>query len=57
MRGLNATNLSLAVDVARIPEEIRGYGHVKEKHLATVRPKWNGLMAQWRSMVGAKQAA
>jgi indolepyruvate ferredoxin oxidoreductase len=57
LRGLNATNLSLAVDVARIPEEIRGYGHVKEKHLATARPKWNGLMAQWRSGVGAKQAA
>ena len=25
---------SVAVAIARIPEEIRGYGHVKERHLA-----------------------
>ena len=26
--------LTLTVAIARIPEEIRGYGHVKERHLA-----------------------
>ena len=26
--------LTLKVAIARIPEEIRGYGHVKERHLA-----------------------
>ena len=46
---LNADNLALAVEIARIPEEIRGYGHVKERHLKAARPKWDGLMAQWRS--------
>jgi indolepyruvate ferredoxin oxidoreductase len=49
LTGLNADNLALAVEIARIPEEIRGYGHVKERHLKTARPKWDGLMAQWRS--------
>jgi indolepyruvate ferredoxin oxidoreductase len=49
LRGLKAENLSLAVEIARIPEEIRGYGHVKERHLAAARPKWEGLMTQWRS--------
>lgn len=49
LRGLNAQTLPLAVQIARIPEDIRGYGHVKERHLATALPKWTGLMAQWRA--------
>ncbi|MFN9476337.1 DUF6537 domain-containing protein, partial [Acidovorax sp.] len=48
LKGLTADNLALAVEIARIPEDIRGYGHVKERHLAAARPKWDGLMAQWR---------
>jgi preprotein translocase subunit YajC len=35
------------VEIARIPEDIRGYGHVKERHLKAARAKWDGLMAQW----------
>ncbi|RQP23998.1 indolepyruvate ferredoxin oxidoreductase family protein [Piscinibacter terrae] len=54
LRGLKAENLSLAVEIARIPEEIRGYGHVKERHLTAARPKWDGLMKQWR---GGEQVA
>ncbi|WP_292444331.1 indolepyruvate ferredoxin oxidoreductase family protein [Methylibium sp.] len=46
---LNAGNVSLAAEIARIPEEIRGYGHVKARHLAAARPKWERLMAQWRA--------
>jgi indolepyruvate ferredoxin oxidoreductase len=53
---LDASNLALAVDIARIPEEIRGYGHVKARHLAAARPKWDALMAQWRNG-GSRQAA
>jgi indolepyruvate ferredoxin oxidoreductase len=46
----------LAAEIARIPEEIRGFGHVKERHLAAARTKWAALMQQWRG--GAlKQAA
>jgi indolepyruvate ferredoxin oxidoreductase len=56
LRELDASNHALAVDIARIPEEIRGYGHVKERHLAAARPKWDTLMAQWRGGA-AKQAA
>jgi len=55
--GLNAANLALAVDIARIPEEIRGYGHVKARHLADARPKWDALMATWRSGAGQRRAA
>lgn len=37
LKSLNARNLALAVDIARIPEDIRGYGHVKERHLHAAR--------------------
>ena len=54
LRSLTAQNLSLAVEIASLPEDIRGYGHIKARHLAAVRPKWQGLMARWR---GAPAAA
>ena len=41
--------MRLAVEIARIPEAIRGYGHVKARHLAAARPKWDALMAKWRA--------
>ena len=53
LRTLSAERLAQAVEIARIPEEIRGYGHVKERHLAAARPKWAALMTAWRS--GAPQ--
>ena len=46
-RGLSAERLKLAVEIARIPEEIRGYGHVKVRHLQAARIKWDALMVQW----------
>jgi indolepyruvate ferredoxin oxidoreductase len=48
LRGLDAGRLAQAVEIARLPEEIRGYGHVKQRHLAAVRPKWAALMQRWR---------
>jgi len=45
---LDAGRLALAVEIASVPEDIRGYGHVKARHLAAARPKWAGLRAQWR---------
>jgi len=49
LRGLKADNLAAAVEIASLPEDIRGYGHVKARHLAAVRPKWERLMGEWRS--------
>jgi len=49
VRGLNADNHALARDIANIPEHIRGYGHVKERHLVAARSRWAGLLAQWRA--------
>jgi indolepyruvate ferredoxin oxidoreductase len=55
LRTLSASNLALATEIARIPEEIRGYGHVKERHLHAARPKWAALMTEWRA--GGQQRA
>ncbi|MES2992998.1 MAG: indolepyruvate ferredoxin oxidoreductase family protein [Pseudomonadota bacterium] len=55
LASLNGGNLALATEIARIPEDIRGYGHVKERHLARARPKWSALMAEWRA--GKQQRA
>jgi len=49
LKTLNAANRTLATEIARIPDDIRGYGHVKERHLAAARSKWNVLMQRWRS--------
>jgi indolepyruvate ferredoxin oxidoreductase len=42
---LTADNLAQAVAIASIPEDIRGYGHVKERHLAAAKAKEAALMA------------
>jgi indolepyruvate ferredoxin oxidoreductase len=48
LKTLNAGNVAQAAEIARIPEDIRGYGHVKERHLKAARAKWAALMADWR---------
>ncbi|MEO8742449.1 MAG: indolepyruvate ferredoxin oxidoreductase family protein, partial [Lysobacteraceae bacterium] len=57
LAGLSPDNLSLAVAIASMPERIRGYGHVKETHLAEVLPQWALLMQRWRHPVDARKAA
>jgi len=39
---------ALALEIASIPEDIRGFGHVKARHIAAARQKWQGLLARWR---------
>ncbi|MES2481468.1 MAG: indolepyruvate ferredoxin oxidoreductase family protein, partial [Pseudomonadota bacterium] len=45
---LDGDTHALALEIARIPEQIRGFGHVKERHLQAARERWDALMAQWR---------
>lgn len=44
LTSLNAGNHGLALEIARLPEQIKGFGHVKERNLAAVRGRWAGLM-------------
>jgi len=48
LAGLRAENHALALEIASLPEQIRGYGHVKERNLAAARIRWSELMARWR---------
>ncbi|HNI85087.1 MAG TPA: indolepyruvate ferredoxin oxidoreductase family protein, partial [Ottowia sp.] len=45
---LNADNHAIAVEIARIPQAIKGFGHVKERHLKAARARWDELRAQYR---------
>jgi indolepyruvate ferredoxin oxidoreductase len=54
---LSLDNHELAVELARLPEQIRGYGHVKEAHLAKVKAKEAELMARWRNPAAEQVAA
>ncbi len=53
LAGLTPTNHALAVEIAGIPEQIRGYGHVKERHLVAARSRRDGLLQQWRQPAAA----
>jgi indolepyruvate ferredoxin oxidoreductase len=46
---LAAHNHAIAVELASIPEHIRGYGHVKDRHLNAAKAKEAGLIAAYRS--------
>jgi indolepyruvate ferredoxin oxidoreductase len=46
--GLDVSNHAQAVALAKLPEQIRGYGHVKDRHLGTVRAEWSERLAAWR---------
>ena len=46
MQRLNAENMNTALEIARIPEQIKGFGHVKERSVLAARAKWDGLMKQ-----------
>jgi indolepyruvate ferredoxin oxidoreductase len=54
---LGADNHALAVEIARVPEQIKGFGHVKERNLAAARLQWARLMEQWTADPSRRQAA
>jgi indolepyruvate ferredoxin oxidoreductase len=57
LTSLNAANHAVAVEIASLPEQIRGYGHVKDRNLAAARVRWADLMAKWRNPQAVKVAA
>ncbi|PPE74439.1 indolepyruvate ferredoxin oxidoreductase family protein [Solimonas fluminis] len=54
---LSPANLATAVEIAALPEQIRGFGHVKRASLRAVEPQWERLMARFRSAAPAKLSA
>jgi len=54
---LDGDNHALAVQIAALPEQIRGFGHVKEKSLGKVREREAKLLAAFRGPRLAASAA
>ena len=46
---LDAGNRDAALAFARLPEQIRGFGHVKARHLAAARSQWTVLLEQFHN--------
>jgi len=57
LKALDAVNYAAAVEIARIPEQIKGFGHVKERHLQAARLAWADLMGRFRSAQTVQKVA
>lgn len=47
--GLNKDNLSIAIDLARLPDRIRGFGPIKEKSIEVVENDKAELLKKWKT--------
>ncbi len=54
---LTPDNHALALQLAHLPGQIKGFGHVKACHLAAARERWSQLLAQWRAQAPAGDRA
>ena len=54
---LSPQNYAVAVDLASIPEHIRGYGHIKDRHLKDAKVREKALLAQLRDAKAAPAKA
>jgi indolepyruvate ferredoxin oxidoreductase len=50
---LTLDKLPLAIELASLPDSMRGYGHVKDNNVIAARIKWNALLARWRAPAGS----
>jgi indolepyruvate ferredoxin oxidoreductase len=48
LASLSEHNHAAALEIARIPEQIKGFGHVKERHLAAARLAWAQALQGFR---------
>ena len=51
LAALNLENHALAVKMANVTDQIKGFGHVKEKHLAAVMVQWQSCMDAFRKAI------
>ncbi len=49
LRDLTPNNHATAIDIAALPEQIRGYGHVKESNISLAKARQRELLAEFRS--------
>ena len=56
-RELTPANHAVAVDLAKVPEKIRGFGHVKERHLKEANTERDRLLARFADTIEAPRRA
>ena len=49
LAGLSSEKMPLAVQIAQMPQQIRGYGHIKDASVTTAKAQETTLWAQWAS--------
>ncbi|MEC7396980.1 MAG: indolepyruvate ferredoxin oxidoreductase family protein, partial [Pseudomonadota bacterium] len=49
LRDLTPENHATAIDIAALPEQIRGYGHVKENNISLAKARQRELLAEFHS--------
>jgi indolepyruvate ferredoxin oxidoreductase len=54
---LDQANHALAVQIAALPETMRGFGHVKEKNVAAAKAREASLLAAYRAPAAERAAA
>jgi len=57
LAGLSDHNLGIAAAIAAIPQDIRGYGHIKERSVEFARKKEARLIAEFRAATPGNKAA
>jgi indolepyruvate ferredoxin oxidoreductase len=51
LAALRADNHALALQLANVPEQIKGFGHVKERNLAAAMVQWQNAMDAFRKSI------
>ncbi|KAF1019816.1 MAG: hypothetical protein GAK30_02908 [Paracidovorax wautersii] len=54
---LDRDHLSLAAEIARIPEQIKGYGHIKANNLKAARVRWQQLIEAYEQPAPTQKVA
>ncbi len=57
LHGLTHENHALAVEIASLPEQIRGFGHIKMRNIAAVKAREAELLSAYRSPAPQASAA
>ena len=54
---LDPSNHAMAVQIAQVPESMRGFGHVKEKNVEAAKAREASLLAAYTTPATARAAA
>ncbi|HET7132324.1 MAG TPA: DUF6537 domain-containing protein, partial [Gammaproteobacteria bacterium] len=57
LAGLSPQNHALAIEIASLPEEMRGFGHIKKRNVEAARRKAAELLARFTASEPARVAA